>query len=179
MQYGQMGQENQALAKIQHLEALVFDLESSERKLQHQVNVAQQSEDRLREKLKYMEEASKNPFEIPVDANDKYYDIIQQVMLTGITGKETSGKITKLEKNDTTSLKQNVADLAMAEKGFTCKGEMLENQEVTNVVSFASLEGAGDMAEAIWKKRNSELEKMDQHQKKQVCSNDICMHICV
>ena len=53
IQYGSVTQDNQpqSLAKIQHLESLVYDLEASERKLQRRVVELQEIEAELRERL--------------------------------------------------------------------------------------------------------------------------------
>ena len=152
------------------------------------MNELNQSDERLRHKLKATEEASRTPFEIPVDEKDKYYDIIQQVMMLDASGKELKDKITKIEKDDTTTLKQKVADLERSEKGLKRQVEMLENQEISKM-TFATLERSMDTPEAILKSRISELEKMDQHHKKQVifrlclpynvckCFTFVCIHM--
>lgn len=84
LQYGSQSPEQQShsLAKIQHLESLVFDLEASERKLQRQVAELLEEEAELRDRLQTasLDGRRLNGWKSIVD-REKHIDLLQQVSI--------------------------------------------------------------------------------------------------
>jgi predicted RNase H-like nuclease (RuvC/YqgF family) len=85
IQYGADTEPSQSLSKIQHLESLVFDLETSERKLQRQVAELQETEADLKDELRYSDSHGRrlNGWKNVVD-REKHIELLQQVLESSI-----------------------------------------------------------------------------------------------
>ena len=133
-------------------------------------------------KLKAAEEAAREMSRLPVDEKDQYYTIIKQVLAADSSEKELKENITKLGQDDSHQKVRRIAELERSERILKKKVEMLECQEL---IKSSYTGDEMNSPEDILKQRIQELEKMDQHLKKQVRSScrfipaGICDHVHV
>ena len=98
LQYGGECSETEALAKIQHLEELVFDLETSERKLKRRLQDLEVNERKMTNELAEMEKAAGILTSSPQDHNRLPAGVTSQdhEQLSGVTSSQDHDRLSGL-----------------------------------------------------------------------------------
>ena len=106
IQYGgSQDQEPAALAKIQHLEELVFDLEASERRLKRVAKDQNERETKLRCKIEELEtENNLNVFsasgKVSVSDKERHWELLQTIRTLESSKLEIKDKVTQQHRDD-------------------------------------------------------------------------------
>lgn len=162
--------ESAALSQIQHLSALVHDLQTSESKLKRHNQDLKKTNANLCSKI---DEAGNLPLVDhlgnlkTVKDKDRYYDLLQQLKELEYSENDLKSKLTDVERegDGKGELVGRIAELERKEKGLKMKLELLENEES----GFLDEEMMHlDSPEAILQQRIREMEKMEKHLRTQV-----------
>ncbi len=171
LQYGPQTPESSVLAKIQHLEGIVCELESSERRLKRQLQELRATETKLRLKLENRDVYAKSP-SVPsilqdIEQNDQQNRVRQMVRSLEDSEKSLQDKLAYLDRKDSNfALHQRIAELESSERGLRLKLEQLEAH--AKHCPEVDLPMMLDSPEAILKQRVRDLEKMEAHLRQQV-----------
>ena len=193
VQYGGDCSESATLAKIQHLEDLVFDLETSERRLKRHLQDLEVNERKTTNELAEMQRTA--AVVTSSQDRDELSNLLQQLReaesseynMKEKMSREESGTIAALrhqveqleesryrDREDSAvvaALRRQVAQLEQSERGLRMKLRMIESsQEMTALEKESMLI---DSPEAVLKRRIRQLEGMERYMKQQVrsCSN--------
>ena len=175
MRYGTstQGREGDALAKIQHLEKLVFDLEANEKKLLRKNEELEERERSLKQRAINYE---KDSVAAASSRTVKFKDIDDIALVEDLKAKirnlesreiSLKDEVDKLQKGvqDPESLKSKIENCERTERALKRKIQLLEEQSASTITP---LDDMLDTPEDLLRQRIQELERMEKHLRQQV-----------
>ena len=155
LQYGGWNTESHSLAKIQHLEELVFEMEANERKLKRQLQESQDNEEDLKRRLRLVEDS------YPSHEDDHLSKLLCE-----------ASKISPGQRlspcSDATELQKHISDVEKAERRLRLKLDQIMIQEAGGNFEEEQSPIPVEQPEAILRHKVQEMEVMQKHLKYEV-----------